>query len=48
MSMGLKKALVHERDIDKLEFDEAVSRLQDIDNRQRTIANFCLEVVTAI
>lgn len=39
MSLELKKALVHERDIDNLNFDEAIARLQDIDNRQRAIFN---------
>ncbi|KAI0998469.1 hypothetical protein K3495_g9727 [Podosphaera aphanis] len=29
MSIELKKALVHERDINDLNFDEAVSRLQE-------------------
>ncbi|KAI1003863.1 hypothetical protein K3495_g4345 [Podosphaera aphanis] len=33
MSVDSKKALVHERDIDDPNFDEAVSRLQDIENR---------------
>lgn len=37
MSLELKKALVHERDIDNLSFDEAIARLQDIDNRQRAV-----------
>ena len=36
MSLELKKSLIHERDIDLLDFDEAVSRLQDIENRQKT------------
>ena len=39
MSIELKKALVHERDIDDLEFDLAISRLENIDNRQRAVAN---------
>ena len=38
MSIELKKALVHERDIDNLNFDEAIARLQDIDNRQRSVS----------
>ena len=38
MSIELKKALVHERDIDELDLDKAIARLQDIDNRQRAIA----------
>lgn len=38
MSLELKRALIYERDIDYLSFDEAVSRLQDIDNRQRAYA----------
>lgn len=36
MSLELKKSLIHERDIDLLDFDEAVSRLQDIENRQKS------------
>ncbi|KAI0995915.1 hypothetical protein K3495_g12267 [Podosphaera aphanis] len=40
MSVELKRALIHERDIDSLNFDQAVSRLQDIDNRQRSLAEF--------
>lgn len=39
MSIELKQALVHERDIDSLRFDQAIARLQDIDNRQRAIAS---------
>lgn len=35
MSSELKKAIIHERDIDLLSFDQTVSRLQDIDSRQR-------------
>ncbi|KAI0999937.1 hypothetical protein K3495_g8263 [Podosphaera aphanis] len=40
MSVELKRALIHERDIDSLNFDQAISRLQDIDNRQRSLADF--------
>lgn len=39
MSIELKQALVHERDIDSLKFDQAIARLQDIDNRQRAVAS---------
>lgn len=39
MSLELKQALVHERDIDLLDFDSAIARLQDIENRQRAIEN---------
>lgn len=35
MSLELKKAMIHERDIDLLDFDEAIFRLQDIESRQR-------------
>ena len=38
MSIELKQALVHERDIDSLKFDQVIARLQDIDNRQRAIS----------
>lgn len=38
MSIELKQALVHERDIESLKFDQVIARLQDIDNRQRAIS----------
>lgn len=39
LSSELKKALVYERDIEHLGFDEVASRLQDIENRLRSCAN---------
>ncbi|KAI0992271.1 hypothetical protein K3495_g15915, partial [Podosphaera aphanis] len=39
MSLELKRALVHEREIDFLGFNETVSRLQDVENRLRSYAN---------
>lgn len=39
MSLELKQALIYEREIDSLDLDETVSRLQDIDNRQRAFAS---------
>lgn len=39
LSLELKKAMIHERDIEYLDFDEAASRLQDIENRLRSCAN---------
>lgn len=39
MSLELKQALIYEREIDSLNLDETVSRLQDIDNRQRSFAS---------
>lgn len=39
MSIELKRAIIHERDIEALNIDEIISRLQDIDNRQRSLTN---------
>ena len=39
MSLELKKALVHEKDIDMLDLDSAIARLQDMENRLRTVEN---------
>lgn len=38
LSLELKQAIVHEKDIDNLDLDSAISRLQDIDNKQRSFA----------
>lgn len=39
MNIELKKALVYEKEFDQLSFDQAISRLQDIDNRLRAVAS---------
>lgn len=39
MSIELKRAIIYERDIDQLSINETVSRLQDIDNRQRALSS---------
>ncbi|KAI0998890.1 hypothetical protein K3495_g9307 [Podosphaera aphanis] len=38
INLELQRALINEKDIDMLKFDEAVARIQDIDNRQRCLA----------
>ena len=38
LSLELKQALIYEKDIEKLDFDNAIARLQDIDNKQRSYA----------
>lgn len=38
LSLELKQAIVYERDLDKLDLDSAIARLQDIDNKQRSLA----------
>ncbi|POS81975.1 hypothetical protein EPUL_006623 [Erysiphe pulchra] len=38
LSFELKQAVVHEKDIDNLDLDRAIARLQDIDNKQRSLA----------
>ncbi|KAI0998628.1 hypothetical protein K3495_g9567, partial [Podosphaera aphanis] len=38
INLELQRALINEKDIDMLKFDEAVARLQDIDKRQRRFA----------
>lgn len=36
LSLELKKAIIHEKDIDNLDLDNAIARLQDIDSKQRS------------
>ena len=38
LSLELKQALIYEKDFEKLDFDNAIARLQDIDNKQRSYA----------
>lgn len=38
INLELQRALVHEKEIESLDFDTAVARLQDIDNRLRRFA----------
>ncbi|RKF60460.1 hypothetical protein OnM2_050068 [Erysiphe neolycopersici] len=39
MSNELKRAIIHERNIDLLDINETISRLQDIDSRQRALSS---------
>ncbi|KAI0995758.1 hypothetical protein K3495_g12422 [Podosphaera aphanis] len=39
ISFELQRALINENDVHFLEFDQAIARLQDIDNRQRRFAD---------
>ena len=45
MNLELKKALVYERKIESLEFDEAVSRIQDVEKLQRSCEVRLREIV---
>ncbi|KAI0994740.1 hypothetical protein K3495_g13441 [Podosphaera aphanis] len=38
-SLKLKKALIHEKDIEELSLDQTVARLQNIENKQRSLAD---------
>lgn len=39
INLELKQALIYEKDIESLDLDNAIARLQDIDNKQRSFAS---------
>lgn len=44
LSLELKHALIHDREIENLNLDEAISRLQDIENKQRSYSEAASKV----